>query len=60
MEIKGKLIHCNRIVKCQEPDEFGYREENGVDIDSFRSIFFKDYNLDYILDFLFLKQDLWL
>lgn len=50
MEIKGKLIHCDGIVKCDEPKEVGYKEENGIDYDSFRNIFFKDFKLDYILD----------
>ena len=39
-EPKGKLIHCNGIIKCQEPKEEGYKEENGLDYDSFRNIFF--------------------
>ena len=47
-ESKGKLIHCNGIVKCQEPKEEGYKEENGLDYDSFRNIFFRDFDLDYI------------
>ena len=48
-EIRGKLIHCNGIVECVEPDEEGYKEENGIDFESFKNIFFKDYNLTYIL-----------
>ena len=51
MEAKGKLIHCNDIIRCQEPQELGYIEENGIDINSFRNIFFKDFNLGYILDY---------
>ena len=27
METKGKLIHCHGIVKCEEPREKGYKEE---------------------------------
>jgi len=54
---KGKLIHCNGIIKCQEPNEKGYKEENGIDIGSFRNIFFGDFNLDYILD-LAIQYDL--
>ncbi|MEK6841098.1 MAG: hypothetical protein AABX45_00700 [Nanoarchaeota archaeon] len=50
MEIKGKLIHCYGIVECQEPKEEGYKEENGISLDSFRNIFLKDFSLDYILD----------
>ena len=50
METKGKLIHCDGIVKCEEPKEVGYKEENGLDYDSFRNIFFKDFRLDYILN----------
>ena len=50
MSIKGKLIHCDGIVKCEEPREIGYKEENGVDIDSFRNIFLKDFKLGYILE----------
>ena len=49
-EIRGKLIHCNGIVECVEPDEEGYKEENGIDFESFKNIFFKDYNLTYILE----------
>ncbi|MEX2017073.1 MAG: hypothetical protein WD876_01230 [Candidatus Pacearchaeota archaeon] len=48
---KGKLIHCNGIVQCEESLQPGYRQENGIDIGSFRNIFFKDFELDYILDF---------
>ncbi len=47
---KGKLIHCNGIIECIEPDERGYVEENSIDSESFRDIFFKDFKLDYILD----------
>lgn len=57
MEFKGKLIHCNNIIKCQEPLELGYIEENGIDTNSFRNIFFKDFNLDYILDYA-IKNDI--
>ncbi len=47
----GKLIHCNGIVECVEPEERGYVEENNIDPTSFRNIFFKDFQLDYILDY---------
>lgn len=47
---KGKLIHCNGIVGCTEPEEKGYVGENSIDAESFRNIFFKDYGLGYVLD----------
>ncbi len=53
---KGKLIHCNGIVDCIEPKEEGYRQENGIDINSFRNIFFKDFELNYILDIALAKR----
>ncbi|MEK6835299.1 MAG: hypothetical protein AABX61_03490 [Nanoarchaeota archaeon] len=49
-EYKGKLIHCNGIRPCQEPAEElkNYIEQNGIDEESFKNIFFKDDNLEYI------------
>lgn len=50
-EPRGKLIHCNGIVRYLEPDEFGYKEENHIDKAVFNRIFLKDYKLNYILDY---------
>jgi prolyl-tRNA editing enzyme YbaK/EbsC (Cys-tRNA(Pro) deacylase) len=46
---KGKLIHCEGIVSCVEPDEPDYRYQDWRE-QEFRNDFLKDFELDYILD----------
>lgn len=47
----GKIIHFNGISKCTGSDEVGYAEEHSIDEQFFRELFFKDFELNYILDY---------